>query len=64
MATAGEASGRRFVPAPDMSFAALREQRLDRLGDLVADHLDTAALVRLIEGGAPRDLPGLVTRLS
>ena len=34
-------AGRRFVPAPDVSFPALRERRLDTLGDLVADHLDT-----------------------
>jgi adenosylcobyric acid synthase len=58
------AAGRRFVPAPDVSFAALRSSRLDALGDLVADHLDTAALVRLIEGGAPRGLPTVVSRLG
>ncbi|GAA5028611.1 cobyric acid synthase [Actinopolymorpha pittospori] len=54
--TANEA-GRRFVPAPDVSFADVREQRLDALGDLVADHLDTDALDRLIEHGAPAGLP-------
>jgi adenosylcobyric acid synthase len=63
LATVAEAAGRRFVPAPGTSFAALREQRLDILGDLVADHLDTSALTRLIETGAPPDLPGLVTQL-
>ncbi|MFE3326238.1 cobyric acid synthase [Streptomyces sp. NPDC059176] len=51
------ASGRRFVPAPDTSFAALREQQLDRLGDLVEEHADTDALLALIEGGAPAGLP-------
>ncbi|MFD1833021.1 cobyric acid synthase [Streptomyces desertarenae] len=50
-------AGRAFVPAPDTSFAALREEQLDRLGDLVEEHADTAALLRLIEGGAPRGLP-------
>ncbi|WP_040337916.1 cobyric acid synthase [Candidatus Blastococcus massiliensis] len=50
-------TGRRFVPAPDTDFAAVREARLDRLGDLVAEHADTAALWRLIETGAPPDLP-------
>ena len=50
-------AGRRFVPVGDVSFAALRQRRLDVLGDLVADHLDTAALCRLIEHGAPADLP-------
>jgi adenosylcobyric acid synthase len=50
-------AGRRFVPAPGTSFAAVREARLDALGDLVAEHADTAALWRLIEDGAPADLP-------
>jgi len=38
-------------------FAAVREQRLDVLGDLIADHADTAALERLLEEGASPDLP-------
>ncbi len=46
-------SGRAFVPAPDTSFADAREQRLDRLGDLIEEHADTDALWRLIEGGIP-----------
>ncbi|MEU7002496.1 cobyric acid synthase [Nonomuraea sp. NPDC046570] len=52
-------AGRDFTPAPDVSFAALRERRLDALGDLVADHLDTGALLRLIEHGPPAGLPPL-----
>ncbi|CAM5692439.1 MULTISPECIES: cobyric acid synthase [Streptomyces] len=51
------AAGRRFVPAPDTSFGVLREEQLDRLGDLVEEHADTDALWRLIEGGAPSGLP-------
>ncbi|WP_329283427.1 cobyric acid synthase [Streptomyces sp. NBC_01451] len=51
------AAGRRFVPAPDTSFAALREEQLDLLGDLVEQHADTDALWRLIESGAPQGLP-------
>ncbi|MES9522919.1 cobyric acid synthase [Streptomyces capoamus] len=51
------AAGRRFVPAPDTSFAALREEQLDRLGDLIEQHADTDALRRLIESGAPQGLP-------
>ncbi|HEY3561461.1 MAG TPA: cobyric acid synthase CobQ, partial [Kribbella sp.] len=41
-------------PAPDgtVSFAGLREQRLDRLADLIDTHADTAALLHLIEHGA------------
>jgi adenosylcobyric acid synthase len=51
------AAGRDFVPAPDTDVAAARAARLDALGDLVADHLDTAAVLRLLEHGAPADLP-------
>ncbi len=50
-------SGRRFVVATDTDFAAVREARLDALGDLVADHADTDALWRLIEDGPPPGLP-------
>jgi adenosylcobyric acid synthase len=49
-------TGRRRTPS-GVSFAAVRERRLDALGDLVAEHLDTAALLRLIEHGAPAGLP-------
>jgi adenosylcobyric acid synthase len=41
-------------------FAAVREERLDALGDLIAEHADTAALDRLIEHGAPAGLPCLL----
>lgn len=50
-------AGRAFVPAPDTSFAALREEQLDRLGDLIEEHADTEALLRLIEDGVPAGLP-------
>jgi adenosylcobyric acid synthase len=53
------AAGRRFVPAEGTSFAALREEQLDRLGDLIEEHADTDALWRLIESGAPLGLPFL-----
>jgi len=41
-------------PAPDgtVSFAGLREERLDRLADMIDEFADTAALLRLIENGA------------
>ncbi|MER5180563.1 cobyric acid synthase [Streptomyces sp. NPDC002896] len=52
-----QAAGRRFVPAPDTSFSALREEQLDLLGDLIEEHADTDALLRLIETGAPSGLP-------
>jgi adenosylcobyric acid synthase len=51
------AAGRDFRAAPDTDVAALRLARLDTLADLVADHLDTAALTRLISHGAPPGLP-------
>jgi adenosylcobyric acid synthase len=57
-------AGRDFTPAPGTSFAAVREERLDVLADLVTAHLDTAALSRLIEGGPVPGLPALVTSLS
>jgi len=38
--------------------------RLDVLGDLVADHLDTAALSRLIEDGPPPGMPSLLVSLD
>ena len=50
-------TGRRFLVAEDTDFAAVRETRLDALGDLIADHADTDALWRLIEAGAPSGLP-------
>ena len=52
-------AGRDFRPAPGVCFASLREAQLDLLGDLVADHLDTAAVTRLIESGPPPGLPVL-----
>ncbi|WP_212826739.1 cobyric acid synthase [Catellatospora sp. TT07R-123] len=56
---AGIAGRHGFAAAPDTSFAALREATVDRLGDLVEEHLDTGALWRLIEQGPPRGLPFL-----
>jgi adenosylcobyric acid synthase len=50
------AAGRSFEPA-EVSFAAVREQHLDALGDLVEQHLDTAALTTLINQGPPPALP-------
>jgi adenosylcobyric acid synthase len=57
-------AGRDFTPAPDTDFAALREARLDALGDLVADHLDTAALTALISGGPVPGLPAVMASLT
>ena len=57
LAEVAAVAGRDFRPAPDTDFAALRQARLDALGDLVAEHLDTAALTRLIVHGPPAGLP-------
>ena len=54
---AGVAGRDGFVVAPDTSFSALREARLDSLADMVADHLDVAAVEKLIAGGVPTGLP-------
>ena len=39
------------------SFASAREAQLEKLGDLVADHVDREALMRLIDDGPPGGLP-------
>ncbi|MBJ7332388.1 MAG: hypothetical protein JHC95_21010, partial [Solirubrobacteraceae bacterium] len=55
--------GRRFTGGGE-PFATIRERRLDRLGDLIAQHADTAALTALIDNGAPTDLPTLGSSLE
>jgi adenosylcobyric acid synthase len=57
LADAALRAGRAFTPAGGVCFAAVRESRLDALGDLVANHIDTDALWRLIEHGPPAGLP-------
>jgi adenosylcobyric acid synthase len=54
-------AGRSWLPGSG-AFADVREARLEALGDLVAENLDTDALWRLIENGPPAQLPEL--RLS
>ena len=58
---AGHANRTGFTPAPDTRVAGLRDAQLDLLADLVTDHLDTDAITRLIEQGAPPGLPTLHT---
>jgi adenosylcobyric acid synthase len=57
-------SGCDFTPAPDVSFAGVRERRYDVLADMIEAHLDTGALGALIEGGVPAGLPAVVSGLS
>ena len=52
-------AGRDFTPAPDTSFAAARQAQFDTLADAVEEHLDTGALLRLIEHGPTPGLPTL-----
>lgn len=49
-------AGREFV-AGEIEFAAVRDSQLDRLGDLVGDHVDGRAFEALIDRGAPARLP-------
>jgi len=57
-------TGRSFTVAPDVRFAAVRERRYDVLADMIDEHLDTAALLNLIDGGAPASLPTVVSALA
>ncbi len=45
-------------------FAAAREERFERLGDLVAENVDRDALLSLIENGPPPGLPVVRHRLE
>jgi adenosylcobyric acid synthase len=45
-------AGRSWEPGT-VAFEAVRQARLDLLGDVVAEHLDTSAVLRLLEQGAP-----------
>ena len=49
-----------FEPVPNTDFAVERERQLDALGDLVGEHLDTEALLILLERGVPAGLPDLL----
>ena len=57
-------AGRDFTPAPDVSFAEVRERRYDVLADLVGEHLDTGAVESLIDGGVPAGLPTVLRGLA
>ncbi|WP_131102756.1 cobyric acid synthase [Streptomonospora litoralis] len=57
LADVAQCAGRDFVPAPDTDFAAERTARVDALGDMVEQYMDTDALLRLMEQGPPAELP-------
>ncbi|CAA9356285.1 MAG: Cobyric acid synthase, partial [uncultured Frankineae bacterium] len=50
------ATGRDWRPGT-VAFEDVRQARLNALGDLVAEHLDTDAVQALLSGGAPDGLP-------
>jgi adenosylcobyric acid synthase len=54
--------GRDFRPG-NRDFAAAREARLDVLGDLIEQHVDTDRLADLISGGVPAGLPTVHTEV-
>ena len=56
LAEAAQTVGRAWLPGTTR-FEDVRQGRLDALGDLVADHLDTDAVQRLLDDGPPSDLP-------
>jgi adenosylcobyric acid synthase len=63
LGTVAEAAGRDWRPG-QVRFADVRAARLDALGDLIAEHADTAALWRLISDGLPLSLPTLTLSTS
>jgi len=52
----GTLLGRLVTPGP-LSFAAVREERIDALADAVEEHLDVDALLALARDGAPAGMP-------
>jgi adenosylcobyric acid synthase len=63
LTAAAAAAGRHgFVVAPDIDVPARREGQLDSMADLLAAHLDMAAVTGLIENGAP-PRPTVTSRL-
>ena len=58
-----EERGLDWMPGGE-SFAAAREARHEKLGDLIAENVDKEALMRLVEGGVPEELPILRLQAS
>jgi adenosylcobyric acid synthase len=63
LAETARLAGSDFVPAEGSCVAAARQAHFDALADAVESSLNTDALLRLIEHGAPRSLPVLRTRI-
>ncbi len=63
LADVARRTGRAYRPGGE-PFAAVRARHHDRLGDLIEQHVDTAALNDLITGGVPAGLPSLSLSLE
>lgn len=63
LADVARRTGRAYRPGVE-PFAAVRARHHDRLGDLIEQHVDTAALTDLITGGVPAGLPSLSLSLE
>jgi len=57
LSAAAAQAGVKFVPASGPGFAVRREAMVDALADAVEEHLDTAALLKLLDQGVPPGLP-------
>lgn len=64
LAQVAATSGQSWRPSTGPGFAEQRESMVDRLADAVDEHLDTDALRRAMEAGAPLDLPTVVPSLT
>jgi adenosylcobyric acid synthase len=52
-------AGLDFAPAPGTCFGQARQEQFDALADAIEEHLDTSALLRLIEAGPTSGLPAI-----
>lgn len=59
LAGVAAAQGKSFVADTSNDFAARRETRIDALADLLEEHLDTDALLAMLDGVAPGPLPAV-----
>ena len=58
----GLLAGRAFVSLSDSRFADVREARFNVLADMVARHIDTGAVMRIIEGHSAKYAPLRIAR--
>jgi adenosylcobyric acid synthase len=63
LAWVAQLRGRDFIPSSE-AFETHRERQLARVGQLVGEHLDTAAVMDLLASGPPSDLSALTTEVT